>query len=201
MSTVQKSTRKSVIERKTRETEIYLELNLDGAGQYDVETGIGFFNHMLESFAKHALFDLTLRAKGDLQVDDHHAVEDVGICLGQAIRQALGGAEGLRRFGFFVLPMGEAKAESAVDVSNRPFFVYNVEVQNLRAGDFDISLVEEFFGALSQSAGLDLHIELRYGKNPHHVAEAIFKATARALKMALEIDPRVQGVPSVKGTL
>lgn len=198
---MQGQTRKSVIERKTRETEIRLELNLDGSGQYDIETGIGFFNHMLESFAKHALFDLTLRAKGDLQVDDHHAVEDVGICLGQAIRQAVGSAEGMRRFGFFVLPMGEAKAESVIDVSNRPFFVYNVEVKNLRAGDFDISLVEEFFGALAQSAGLDLHIELRYGKNPHHVAEAIFKATARALKMALEIDPRVRGVPSVKGTL
>lgn len=198
---MQGQTRKSVIERKTRETEIRLEINLDGSGQYDIETGIGFFNHMLESFAKHALFDLTLRAKGDLQVDDHHAVEDVGICLGQAIRQAVGSAEGMRRFGFFVLPMGEAKAESVIDVSNRPFFVYNVEVKNLRAGDFDISLVEEFFGALAQSAGLDLHIELRYGKNPHHVAEAIFKATARALKMALEIDPRVRGVPSVKGTL
>ncbi len=198
---MQQQTRKSVIERKTRETEIRLELDLDGSGKYDVETGIGFFNHMLESFAKHALLDLTLRAKGDLKVDDHHAVEDVGICLGQAIRQALGTAEGIRRFGFFVVPMGEAKAESVVDVSNRPFFVYNVEVTNLRAGDFDISLVEEFFGALAQSAGLDLHIELRYGKNPHHVAEAIFKATARALKMALEKDPRVHGVPSVKGTL
>lgn len=201
MSTMQKSERKSLIERKTRETEIRLDLDIDGSGRYDIDTGIGFFNHMLESFAKHALFDLTLRAKGDLQVDDHHAVEDVGICLGQAIRQALGSAAGMRRFGFFVVPMGEAKAEAVVDVSNRPFFVYNVQVENLRAGDFDISLVEEFFGALSQSAGLDLHIELRYGKNPHHVAEAIFKSTARALKMALEIDPRVQGIPSVKGTL
>ena len=193
--------RNARLERKTRETQIELGLELDGGGAYEVSTGIAFFDHMLESFAKHALLDLRLRAKGDLAVDAHHTVEDVGIVLGQALREALGSAEGIRRYGSFVLPMAEAKVEVAVDVSNRPYLVYRVGLANDRIGGFDISLVEDFLYAFSQHAGLDLHVELRYGKSPHHVVEAIFKGLARALRIALEIDPRVRGLPTVKGAL
>jgi imidazoleglycerol-phosphate dehydratase len=193
--------RSARLERKTRETQIELELELDGSGAYEVSTGIAFFDHMLQSFAKHALFDLRLTAKGDLAVDAHHTVEDVGIVLGQALREALGSAEGIRRYGSFVLPMAEAKVEVAVDVSNRPYLVYRVSLANDRIGGFDVSLVEDFLYAFSQHAGLDLHVELRYGKSPHHVVEAIFKGLARALRSALEIDPRVRGLPTVKGTL
>jgi len=189
------------LERKTRETQIELELGLDGSGQYEVSTGLAFFDHMLESFAKHALFDLRITAKGDLAVDAHHTVEDAGILLGQALREALGSAEGIQRYGSFVLPMAEAKVEVAVDVSNRPYLVYRVALANDRIGGFDVSLVEDFLYAFSQHAGLDLHVELRYGKSPHHVVEAIFKGLARALRGALEIDPRVRGLPTVKGAL
>ena len=193
--------RRATRERKTRETEIRAELALDGAGRYDVATGIPFFDHMLESFAKHALFDLRLRAKGDLDVDLHHTVEDVGIVLGGLVREALGEARGIRRYGSQLLPMAEAKVEVAVDVSNRPYLVYRVELANDRVGDFDIALVEDFLYAFAQSAGLDLHVELRYGKSPHHVVEAIFKGLARALRAAVERDPRSADVPSVKGSL
>jgi imidazoleglycerol-phosphate dehydratase len=189
------------LERKTRETEISLELSLDGTGEYDISTGIPFFDHMLESFAKHGMFDLRLRAKGDLAVDLHHTVEDVGIALGSAMRQALGSAAGIRRYGQQVLPMAEAKVEVAVDVSNRPYLVYRVQLANDRIGDFDASLAEDFLYALASHAGLDLHVELRYGKSPHHVVEAVFKGTARALRQALELDPRGGGIPSVKGAL
>jgi imidazoleglycerol-phosphate dehydratase len=201
MSTTSPAERRASLTRKTRETDIRVELDLDGSGQHDVATGIPFFDHMLESFAKHALFDLHLRAQGDLDVDLHHTVEDVGIALGQALREALGSAERIRRFGFFVLPMAEAKVEVAVDVSNRPYLVYRVELENDRIGRFDASLVEDFLYALAQNAGLDLHVERRYGKSPHHVVEAVFKGLARALRAAVEIDPRQQGVPSVKGSL
>jgi imidazoleglycerol-phosphate dehydratase len=193
--------RRAALARKTRETAIRVELDLDGSGQYEVSTGIPFFDHMLESFAKHAAFDLRLRAEGDLQVDLHHTIEDVGIALGQALREALGPAAGIRRFGFFVLPMAEAKVEVAVDVSNRPYLVYRVELENDRIGAFDASLVEDFLYAFAQNAGLDLHVEQRYGRSPHHVVEAVFKGLARALRAAVEIDPRQQGVPSVKGSL
>jgi imidazoleglycerol-phosphate dehydratase len=193
--------RRSVLERKTKETEIRLELDLDGRGVYGISTGIAFFDHMLESFTKHALFDLQLTAKGDLSVDLHHTVEDVGIALGQAVRSALGSAEGIRRYGSCLLPMAESKVEVAVDVSNRPYLVYRVELANDRIGPFDISLVEDFLYAFSQNAGLDLHVELRYGKSPHHVVEAVFKGLARALRAAVEIDPRVEGLPTVKGAL
>jgi len=196
-----KTSRQASIERKTRETEVSLELCIDGSGEYDVQTGIPFFDHMLESFAKHGLFDLRLRAKGDLAVDLHHTVEDVGIVLGSAIRQALGSAAGIRRYGQALLPMAEAKLEVAVDVSNRPYLVYKVELANDRVGEFDVSLAEDFLYALAQNAGLDLHVELRYGKSPHHVVEAIFKGVARALRQALELDPRGGGIPSVKGAL
>lgn len=193
--------RSALLQRKTKETEIRVELELDGRGEYTVSTGLPFFDHMLESFAKHGLFDLRLDAKGDLAVDAHHTVEDVGIALGQALRQALGTAEGIRRYGACVLPMAESKVELAVDVSNRPYLVYRVALANDRIGGFDVSLVEDFLYAFSQNAGVDLHVELRYGKSPHHVVEAIFKGLARALRAALELDPRVQGVPSVKGAL
>ena len=193
--------RKASIVRKTRETDISLELSLDGSGQYEIETGVSFFDHMLESFSKHGMFDLRVRAEGDLDVDLHHTVEDVGIVLGQALREALGSAEGIRRYGQRVLPMAECKVEVSVDVSNRAFLVYRVELANDRVGSFDVSLVEDFLYALAQSAGLDLHVELRYGKSPHHVVEAVFKGLARALREALEIDPRGGGIPSVKGAL
>jgi imidazoleglycerol-phosphate dehydratase len=189
------------VERKTNETDVRVELNLDGTGEYTVSTGIPFFDHMLQSFARHALFDLVLTAKGDLEVDTHHTVEDVGITLGQAVRDALGEATGIRRYGSAVLPMSEAKVEVSVDVSNRPYLVYRVELSNDRIGTFDASLAEDFFYAFSQNAGLDLHVELRYGRNPHHVVEACFKGLARALRVAVERDPRVKGLPTVKGAL
>jgi imidazoleglycerol-phosphate dehydratase len=193
--------RVATVARKTRETNIRVELDIDGSGQYQVSTGIPFFDHMLESFAKHGLFDLRLEAQGDLEVDLHHTIEDVGIALGQAFREAVGSAEGIRRYGFFVLPMAEAKVEVAVDLSNRPYLVYRVELANDRIGDFDATLTQDFVYAFSQNAGLDLHVEQRYGKSPHHVVEAVFKGIARALRVALEIDPRQEGVPSVKGAL
>ena len=193
--------RRAELARKTRETDIQLELVLDGTGQYEVSTGIAFFDHMLESFAKHGAFDLRLRAKGDLAVDLHHTVEDVGIALGSAVRQALGDARGIRRYGFFVLPMAESRVDVSLDVSNRPYLVYRVELANDRIGSFDVSLVEDFLYAFAQNAGLDLHVELRYGRSPHHVVEAIFKGFARALRAAVELDPRVSDVPSVKGVL
>ncbi len=189
------------VERKTRETEVNVEIDLDGSGEYEVATGIPFFDHMLESFARHGLFDLRLRAKGDLSVDTHHTVEDVGITLGQALRDALGSATGIRRFGTQVLPMAEAKVEVSVDVSNRPYLVYRVELENDRIGEFDVSLVEDFLYAFSQNAGLDLHVERRYGRSPHHVVEAVFKGTARALREAVALDPRESGLPTVKGAL
>ena len=195
------ASRHTSLERITKETQIQLELELDGRGEYDIETGIPFFNHMLESFTKHAALDLRLRAKGDLAVDLHHTVEDVGISLGGAVREALGDAAGIRRFGFFVLPMAETRVDVSLDLSNRPYLVYRVDLANDRLGDFDISLVEDFLYAFSQNAGIDLHVELRYGRNPHHVVEAIFKGLARALRIALENDPRLTGVPSVKGSL
>ena len=156
---------------------------------------------MLESFAKHALFDLRLKAQGDTEVDLHHTVEDVGITLGQAVREALGSGEGIRRFGFSVLPMAEAKVEVAIDLSNRPYLVYRVELSNDRIGTYDVALTEDFLYAFSQHAGLDLHVDQRYGRSPHHVVEAIFKGLARALRAAVELAPRQQGLPTEKGAL
>jgi imidazoleglycerol-phosphate dehydratase len=193
--------RTASIERKTKETEIQVELCLDGTGEYEVSTGIPFFDHMLESFARHASVDLRLRAKGDLDVDTHHTVEDVGIVLGQAVREALGSAAGIRRFGSALLPMAEAKVEVALDVSNRAYLVYRVEIVGDRIGSFDPALTEDFLYAFSQNAGIDLHVELRYGKSPHHIVEAVFKGLARALRAAVEHDPRMSGLPTVKGAL
>jgi imidazoleglycerol-phosphate dehydratase len=193
--------RRAVVQRKTKETEIRVALDLDGSGSYQVSTGIPFFDHMLESFAKHGVFDLELAANGDLAVDLHHTVEDVGITLGQAVREALGDASGIRRYGNQVLPMAEAKVEVAVDVSNRPYLVYRVPLDHSMIGTFDGRLAEDFLYAFAHNAGLDLHVELRYGQSPHHVVEAVFKGVARALRTALERDPRGVGLPTVKGAL
>ncbi len=187
--------------RRTNESEVRVEINLDGSGDYEISTGIPFLDHMLQSFARHGLFDLCVAAKGDLAVDAHHTVEDVGITLGQSFREALGSAEGIRRYGSMVLPMSEAKVEVSVDISNRPYLVYKVGLANDRIGTFDATLIEDFFYAFSQNAGLDLHVERRYGENPHHVVEACFKGLARSLRVAVERDPRVKGLPTVKGVL
>ena len=193
--------RTASVERKTNETDVRVELNLDGTGEYTVSTGIPFFDHMLQSFARHGLFDLVLTAKGDLEVDTHHTVEDVGITLGQAVREALGTATGIRRYGSISLPMAESRVDVALDLSNRPYLVYRVNLVNERIGSFDAALTEDFLYAFSQNAGIDLHVELRYGKNPHHIVEAIFKGMARALRQAVERDPRMAGLPTVKGAL
>jgi imidazoleglycerol-phosphate dehydratase len=193
--------RRALVSRKTKETEIRVALDLDGSGSYQVATGIPFFDHMLESFAKHGVFDLELAATGDLAVDLHHTVEDVGITLGQAVREALGDATGIRRYGTQILPMAEAKVEVAIDVSNRPYLVYRVPLDHSMIGTFDGRLTEDFLYAFAHNAGLDLHVELRYGQSPHHVVEAVFKGVARALRIALERDPRGVGLPTVKGAL
>ncbi len=193
--------RSSTTTRRTNESEVRVEINLDGSGDYEVSTGIPFLDHMLQSLSRHGLFDLRVAAKGDLSVDTHHTVEDVGITLGQSFREALGSAEGIRRYGSTLLPMSEAKVEVSVDVSNRPYLVYKVGLANDRIGTFDATLMEDFFYAFSQNAGIDLHIERRYGKNPHHIIEACFKGLARSLRVAIERDPRVKGLPTVKGAL
>ena len=194
-------TRSARRERTTKETSITVSIDVDGTGRTSVDTGLPFFDHMLDQLGRHGGFDLEVTAKGDLQVDLHHTIEDVGIALGQAVRRALGDAEGIRRYGAQVLPMAEAKVEVALDVSNRPYLVYRVELPNTRIGSFDASLSEDFLYAFAHNAGLDLHVDLRYGKSPHHVVEAIFKGLARALRIAVERDPRVKGLPTVKGAL
>ena len=194
--------RTAKIDRKTSETEIALELNLDGAGQSLVQTGVGFLDHMLELLAKHAAIDLSVTARGDLQVDQHHTVEDVGICLGQAIKQALGDKAGIRRYGHFALPMEDTLVTTAIDLSGRYFLVFNAQFPAAKIGDFDSELVEDFWQATSVNALCNLHVNLHYGRNSHHISEAIFKCTARALRMAVEIDVRMQDqLPSTKGKL
>jgi imidazoleglycerol-phosphate dehydratase len=193
--------RTASVNRSTRETQIRLELNLDGSGQGSWKTGVGFFDHMLELFARHGAFDLTVEAKGDLQVDQHHTVEDVGICLGQAVKQALGDKKGIRRYGHFTLPMEETLATTAIDLSGRYYLVFNAEFSSPKIGEFDSELVEDFWQAFAANSLCNLHVLVHYGRNSHHVAEAIFKSAARALRMAVETDPRMSGVPSTKGTL
>lgn len=193
--------REASIERETKETTISLTVRLDGSGQADIHTGIGFFDHMLTHIAKHGLFDLRVVAKGDLEVDAHHTVEDVGICLGKALLEAVGKPNGLTRFGHAVVPMDEALAEAAVDCSGRPYLVFDAGFAAERVGAFDTELTEEFFRALSVNARITLHLVLRYGKNAHHGIEALFKAFGRALDQALRLDPRVKDVPSTKGVL
>jgi imidazoleglycerol-phosphate dehydratase len=189
------------IQRKTNETDIELALDLDGSGQSQIDTGVGFFDHMLTLLARHASIDLTIKAAGDLHIDQHHTVEDVGICFGQALRQALGDKLGIRRYGHFTLPMEETLATVAVDLSGRYFLVFQAQFPTSKIGDFDSELVEDFWQAAAANALCNLHVIVHHGRNGHHVAEAIFKATARALRMAVEIDPRTTGVPSTKGTL
>lgn len=187
--------------RQTAETEIELELDLDGLGRATIQTGIGFFDHMLTLLTKHAAIDLTLKANGDLHVDQHHTVEDTGICLGQAIREALGDKAGIRRYGHFALPMEESLITSAVDLGGRAYLVLDAKIPSPKIGDFDSELVFDFWQAFSANALCNLHILLHYGRNSHHIVEGIFKATARALRMAMEQDPRIRDIPSTKGTL
>ena len=193
--------RSARIERKTAETDITVEVNLDGAGNAQIDTGVGFFDHMLTLLAKHAAIDLTVEAEGDLQVDQHHTVEDTGIAFGQALRQALGDKSGIRRYGHFTLPMEETLVTSALDLSGRYFFIFNVAFSSPKIGDFDSELVEDFWQSVAANVLCNLHVILRHGRNNHHISEAVFKATARALRMAAEPDPRMTGVPSTKGTL
>ncbi|MCL4203502.1 MAG: imidazoleglycerol-phosphate dehydratase HisB [Pirellulaceae bacterium] len=189
------------IDRSTAETQIQLELNVDGTGRSQIRTGVGFLDHMLDLFARHGAFDLRVEARGDLHVDDHHTVEDVGICLGQAFRQALGDKVGIRRYGHFTLPMEETLVTVAVDFSGRYFLIFQADMPTPKIGTFDSELVEDFWQAMAANSLCNLHILLHYGRNTHHISEAIFKATARALRAAVELDPRVTGVPSTKGTL
>lgn len=185
--------------RNTRETRISLKLNVDGAGSSSIETGIPFFNHMLELLAKHGLFDLTIRAEGDLAVDYHHTVEDVGLVLGEALDEALGDRKGITRYGFSLLPMDEALCQVAIDLGGRPYFVYHAANRKKKIRDFDVYLFKHFFESLAQKARMNLHIDQRYGEDVHHAYEAMFKGVARALYMACARDPRVSGVPSSKG--
>jgi imidazoleglycerol-phosphate dehydratase len=190
------------VHRKTKETDLRVTLALDGRGEARVRTGIGFFDHMLEALARHALLDLTVEASGDLHVDGHHTVEDTGIALGQAIAKALGDRAGIRRYGDALVPLDEALVRAVIDVSGRPFLAYNVDIPKWQMlGDYDVFLTPEFFRALIQNAGLTVHLDLVRGDNPHHIVEATFKAFARALDDATALDPRVQGVPSTKGVL
>ncbi|MGB0661631.1 MAG: imidazoleglycerol-phosphate dehydratase HisB [Mangrovicoccus sp.] len=194
--------RKAEITRETAETQITVSVDLDGSGSYDCQTGVGFFDHMLDQLGRHALLDLVVKAKGDLHIDDHHTVEDTGITLGQALTQAMGDKKGIRRYGSCLLPMDDALVRAALDLSGRPYLVWDVELPTQKIGTFDTELVREFFQALSTHAGITLHVSCLAGINSHHIAEAAFKAVARALRDALEIDPRkADAIPSTKGAL
>ena len=194
--------RTSQINRETKETSVSLFLGLDGTGQASLVTGIGFFDHMLDLLARHSLFDLTVQAKGDLHVDAHHTVEDVGICFGKALAQALGDKAGIQRYGSAAIPMDEALANAAIDLSGRPFCVWKVELPPELLGTFNAPLAEEFWRAAAANAGMNLHVICQHGRNTHHIVEAIFKACARALRQAVEMDPRSSGmIPSTKGIL
>ena len=194
-------TRKANIERKTKETEIHLAIDLDGSGVSRVDTGIGFFDHMLTLFSAHSMIDMELSVRGDLAVDGHHTVEDTGIALGEALGKALGDKRGIRRYGFFILPMDETLARTAVDFCGRPAFVYKAQFAVSSVGTFDLELVHEFWQGVANAAGANLHIAVEYGQNGHHVSEAIFKSAARAIRAAVELDLRQTGIPSTKGSL
>ena len=194
--------RTATVARETKETAIKVTVDLDGTGKSAIATGIGFFDHMLDQLARHSLIDMTIEAKGDLHIDDHHTVEDTGIALGQAIREALGDRAGITRYAGAMLPMDETLSRAVIDVSGRPFLVFRTAFPAAKIGTFDTELVREFFQALAMNAGITLHIETFYGANAHHVAESCFKAVARALKAAIAVDPRQAGaIPSTKGTL
>jgi imidazoleglycerol-phosphate dehydratase len=194
--------RQAQITRTTAETDISVEINLDGTGAYDNQTGVGFFDHMLDQLARHSLIDMTIRAKGDTHIDDHHTVEDTGIALGQALAQALADKRGIRRYGACLLPMDDALVRAALDLSGRPYLVWNVDLPTAKIGTFDTELVREFFQAFSTHGGITLHVDALHGINSHHIAEAAFKAVARALREAVETDPRkADAIPSTKGAL
>ena len=193
--------RKASIERNTKETEIKLNLNLDGTGYSDIETGVGFFNHMLDGFTRHGLFDLSVRVHGDLEVDDHHTIEDTGIVLGTAIKETVGDKKGIRRYGSCILPMDEALVLCAVDLSGRPYFSWDAEFTSEKIGDMSTEMIKEFFYAISYTSGMNLHIKVLTGGNSHHVAEAMFKSFAKALDQAVAFDPRITDVLSTKGSL
>lgn len=193
--------RKAQVKRDTKETRISVQLELDGTGKSSLDTGIGFFDHMLDGFARHGLFDLDVACHGDLQVDCHHSIEDTGIVLGSAIKEAVGDKKGIRRYGYFILPMDEALVLCALDLSGRPYFVYDAQFQDSRCGDMDTQMVREFFYAVSYRAGMNLHLKVLYGENDHHIAEALFKAFGKALDMAVSLDERISGVLSTKGAL
>lgn len=195
------SERSAAIARKTNETDIKLELNVDGSGQVDIDTDVPFLNHMLDLFAKHGQFDLTVKAKGDIEIDDHHTVEDIGICLGAALKEALGNKKGIKRYANVFVPMDESLAQVAIDLSNRPHLEYKAAFPSQQVGSFTTELVHEFLSKLAIEARMNLHVIVHYGMNTHHMIEAIFKALGRALDEATMIDPRVQGVPSTKGVL
>ncbi|RMF19879.1 MAG: imidazoleglycerol-phosphate dehydratase HisB [Deltaproteobacteria bacterium] len=196
-----KGRRRGRVERETGETSIRVQLDLDGRGRAKIDTGVPFLDHMLDTLARHSLIDLEVAARGDTEVDDHHTVEDVGIAIGQALDQALGDKKGIVRFGHAEVPLDEALVAATVDLSGRAFLVYNVKIRHHRVGNFEVELVQDFMLALSGAAAMNLHLNQRYGRNPHHIIEAAFKALARALKCAVAIDPRVAGVPSTKGSL
>tara|TARA_R110002124_G_scaffold168986_1_gene336552 strand:+ start:507 stop:1094 length:588 start_codon:yes stop_codon:yes gene_type:complete len=194
--------RQTSLTRTTAETDVTVEINLDGTGAYDNQTGVGFFDHMLDQLARHSLIDMTVRAKGDLHIDDHHTVEDVGITLGQALAKALGDKRGIRRYGACLLPMDDALVRTALDLSARPFLIWNVDLPTQRIGAFDTELVREFFQAFATQGGITLHVDMLHGLNSHHIVEAAFKSVARALREAVEIDPRkAKDIPSTKGAL
>jgi imidazoleglycerol-phosphate dehydratase len=194
-------TRKALVERKTKETDIVVEINLDGTGQSQIQTPLPFLSHMLEQIARHGSFDLTVRAQGDVEIDGHHTTEDVGIVLGSAVRQALGDRHGIRRYGSATLPMDEALVTAALDLSGRPYFVFRIPMPKAKLGNFDTELCEVFFEAFARSAQVNLHLVMHEGQNLHHIIEISFKAFSRALRMATELDPRSPGVPSTKGSL
>ena len=193
--------RKAELKRKTSETDISVSLELDGSGKYDIKTGIAFFDHMLEGFSKHGFFDLNVTVEGDLQVDAHHTVEDTGIVLGEAIANAIADKKGIRRYGSFILPMDDALVLCAIDLCGRPYFNYNLEFPTEKIGDFDTELIREFFYAISYKCGMNLHMKLLDGINSHHIAEAAFKAFAKALDQACGYDERIDGILSTKGSL
>jgi imidazoleglycerol-phosphate dehydratase len=191
----------SEVKRETKETDIYMKLNLDGEGKSNIDTGIGFFNHMLEGFSKHGFFDLDVKIKGDLEVDGHHSVEDAGIVLGNAIKEAVGDKKGIKRYGYFILPMDDALALCAVDLCGRPYLQFDCEFKDNKVGEFETTLVKEFFYAVSYSAAMNIHIKMLSGDNSHHMIEAIFKAFSKALDEATSMDNRIKDVLSTKGSL
>jgi imidazoleglycerol-phosphate dehydratase len=201
LSRARNGTRAADIERKTRETQVAVALRLDGTGRNEIATGVPFLDHMLEGFSRHGFFDLKVRAAGDLHIDEHHTVEDVGIVLGRAFKQALGDRAGIRRFGNATVPLDEALCSAVVDISGRPYLAYNVTIKQDRVGGFQTELVHDFMKALSDETGMNLHLNLHSGRNPHHIIEAAFKALARAMDQATAVEPRSPGVLSTKGTL